>query len=284
MSVDIIAACWTTAGAAEPLGADDRSPVAIHERIDAAAAAGFDGFGIRHGDLVTVEETLGFAEFRRLLDASGMRELEIEFLEGWYATGESRVVSDRHRADFLRAAETLGVSRIKVGCNLAGGTYDPDQVADELSALGDQAAAVGTIIGIEPMPFADIQTPTAALEIVVKADNKAVGVFLDLWHVGRAGIDVQTLADIPGQHIAGVELADADAAVRGTMLEDTVNHRHFPGAGVFDVPGFVKAVLATGYSGSWGVEMLSTEFRRLPVKEATQRAYDTTAQFLHTTN
>ena len=38
---ELIAACWTTAGACEPLGADDRSPVPIRDRLEAASRAGF---------------------------------------------------------------------------------------------------------------------------------------------------------------------------------------------------------------------------------------------------
>ena len=58
---ELIAACWTTAGACEPLGADDRSPVPIRDRLEAASRAGFAGFGIRHGDLLDVERELGLA-------------------------------------------------------------------------------------------------------------------------------------------------------------------------------------------------------------------------------
>jgi sugar phosphate isomerase/epimerase len=254
--------------------------VPIGDRIEAAAAAGFAGFGIRHGDLLTIEEGEGFAEFRRMLDAGGMRYLEIEFLEGWYARDETRAPSDRQRADLLRAAADLGVTRIKVGANLSGGDYDVDQVAEEFAILGEQAQRAGTIVGLEPMPFADIKDVTAGLEVVVRADHPAAGLFLDLWHIGRAGTDVATLAEIPAKYIVGVELADAREEICGTLLQDAVNHRRFPGEGVLDVAGFVKAISETGYSGPWGIEMLSTDFREMPVRVAAQRAFDSVAAFV----
>jgi hypothetical protein len=58
-----IAACPTTAGACEPMGADNRSPVPIRERVVAASQVGFAGFGIRHEDLLDVERTFSFAKF-----------------------------------------------------------------------------------------------------------------------------------------------------------------------------------------------------------------------------
>ncbi|MBM9467836.1 sugar phosphate isomerase/epimerase family protein [Nakamurella leprariae] len=280
---DLISACWTTAGACEPMAADDRSPLDVTDRVRAAARAGFRGFGIRHGDLMRVEQTLGFADFRRLLDDHGMRHLEFEFLEGWYDTGEVRRLSDVRRADFLRAAEALGARHIKVGGHLAGGTVDVDRVAEELHRLGADAAEVGTKVGIEPMPFADITTPAMGLEIVQRAGHPAAGLFIDVWHVARAGVDVASLAELPGELLFGIELDDARAEVEGTLLEDTFNGREFPGEGVLDVQGFVDAIQRTGYQGPWGVEMLSTAYRRLPLEEAVQRAYDTAIRFLDRT-
>ncbi|WP_153394435.1 sugar phosphate isomerase/epimerase family protein [Ornithinicoccus halotolerans] len=277
---DLIAACWTTAGACDPMGSDDRSPLPIEDRVRAAARAGFTGFGIRHGDILHVEDSLGFPGFRSLLDDHGIRHLELEFLEGWYADGAERAASDAQRADLLRAAEALGARHIKIGGHFAGGPLHVERVAAELHRLAAEASDAGTRVGIEPMPFADVRTPELGLEIVRKADHPAAGLFVDIWHVARAGVDFESLASLPGQYLFGVELDDARAQVSGTLIEDTFNGREFPGEGVLDVPAFVEAVQRTGYQGPYGVEMLSTEFRRLPMEEAVQRAYDTTIRFL----
>lgn len=278
---DLIAACWTTAGACDPMGSDDRSPLPIEDRVRAAARAGFRGFGIRHGDLLRVEETLGFSGFRSLLDDNGMRHLELEFLEGWYATGEERAASDAQRADLLRAAETLGARHIKIGGHFAGGPLDVDHVAEELHRLGVDAGNAGTKVGIEPMPFADVKTPELGLEIVRKADHPAAGLFVDIWHVARAAVGFESLSSLPAEHLFGIELDDAGAEVHGTLIEDTFNGREFPGEGVLDVQAFINAIKRTGYQGPYGVEMLSTQFRQLPLEEAVRRAYDTTIRFLN---
>jgi sugar phosphate isomerase/epimerase len=278
---DLIAACWTTAGACDAMGPDDRSPVPIRERIAAATEAGFTGFGIGHSDLMDLERDIGFAAFRALLDEYGVVHLELEVLDQFHATGEARARSDAKRADLLRAAEALGALRMKSIGSFAGGEADVERAADEFGRLCEEArAASGMSVGLEPMPFSDIRTPDVALEIVRRAGQDNGGVFLDVWHVARAGLGMGELASIPAEHIAGVELDDADAEVRGTLLEDTFNGRRFPGEGVLDVRGFVDAVTKTGYPGPWGVEMLSTDFRALPVRDATRRAYDTTIRFL----
>ncbi|MBK1787175.1 sugar phosphate isomerase/epimerase family protein [Prauserella cavernicola] len=278
---ELIAACWTTAGACDAMGPDDRSPVPIRERVAAAVAAGFAGFGIGYLDLMEVERTVGFAAFRALLDEYGVRYLELEVLDQFHSTGETRARSDAKRADLLRAAESLGALRMKSIGSVAGGEVDIERAADDFGRLCEQAkAASGMSVGLESMPFTDIRTPDVALEIVSRAGQANGGIFLDIWHVARAGLDVSEVASLPVEHIAGVEIDDADAEVRGTLIEDTFNERRFPGEGVLDVQGFVDAVAKTGYSGPWGVEMLSTDFRAMPVRDATRRAYDTTIRFL----
>ena len=63
------------------------------------------------------------------------------------------------------------------------------------------------------------------------------------------------------------------------MLEDTVFRRKLCGEGEFDNPGFIEAVQSAGFKGEWyGVEIISTELRRLPLEEMALGAFDTTMQ------
>jgi sugar phosphate isomerase/epimerase len=284
-SYDLMAACWTSAGACRPRDADDRSPLPILERVKAVADAGFTGFGIRHQDLLEVERTVGLVDFKKMLEDHGIKYSEVEFLEGWYLRpGPEREASDRQRADLLRGAEALGALHIKAGGRFDDPPFEPDLIAEDFHLLGQQAADAGTRVGFEPMPFADCKTPQDGLEVVLKADHPNAGLFLDVWHAGRAGVDFATLAEIPKEHIFSVEMSDADAEVRGTLIDDTFDERKFVGEGSLDIAGFVHAVKQTGYTGPWGVEMLSTDFRAMPVREATQKSYDTLITFLEADN
>jgi sugar phosphate isomerase/epimerase len=93
-----------------------------------------------------------------------------------------------------------------------------------------------------------------------------------VWHIERARTPVGDLASVPLHRIIGVELNDADAGVVGTFFEDTVHRRRYCGEGSFDLPGMITALRTAGWSGPWGVEILSAEHRALPVKEALSRA------------
>jgi sugar phosphate isomerase/epimerase len=68
----------------------------------------------------------------------------------------------------------------------------------------------------------------------------------------------------------------------GTLFEDTVDRRRYCGEGSFDLSGFVAALRTAGWTGPWGVEILSTEHRRLDVRQAAERAATTARELLDT--
>ena len=53
---DLLATCWSRAGDAASDRADLRSPLSLRERVEAASAAGFRGFGLLSADLRAAEE------------------------------------------------------------------------------------------------------------------------------------------------------------------------------------------------------------------------------------
>lgn len=279
-SVDLIAACWTSAGAAAPCTDDERSPVSIRERVEAVSDAGFTGFGIQHTDLAVVRNTIGYEEFRKMLDGNGISTVEVEFLEDWFTDGPERAASDIARAELLTAAEVLGARVLKTGGKFHREEFDAELLAPHFARLAQDAANAGTVVGIEPAPFREIQTPQQAMAVIELADHPAGGLYIDIWHTERLGIDFSYVRSIPGHRIVGVEIDDADAEIRGSLLDDTVNHRRFPGEGTFDIAGFVSAIKSTGFSGPWGVELISAEVRSMSVQEATRRAYSTTRKFV----
>lgn len=280
LQYDLVATCWTSAGAAAPCTDDERSPVPIRDRVEAVARAGFTGFGIQHHDLLEVKNTIGYTALRSLFDDNGITIVELEFLDDWFEVGAARAVSDRWRRELLEAAEELGARHIKTGGQFHASDFNAERLAPHLVELARDAAEAGTLIAIEPAPFRDVQTPAQALELVEVAGHPAAGVFIDIWHTERMNVDLASLGDIPLDRLFGVELDDGDSEVIGTMLEDTIDRRRFPGEGDFDVAGFVAAIKGLGYEGPWGVEMISAETRILSVERATRRAFDSTMPFL----
>ena len=90
----LLATCWSSAGDAASDRADLRSPLSLRERIEAASAAGFRGFGLRSADLPAAEEAYGLNGIRAMLDDNGIVDLELEGIPHWWDDGPRRAESD----------------------------------------------------------------------------------------------------------------------------------------------------------------------------------------------
>ena len=272
---DLLATCWTTAGDAAPLRGDERSPLPLRERVESAAAAGFRGIGLLHIDLVVAEREHGLAGIRSLLDDNGLVHVELELLTDWWADGPRRRRSGEVRGKLLEAAGALGAHHIKVAPDVSGEPWDHDRWVAEFAVLAEDARQAGTRVGLEFLPWSNIRTVHDGLRLVREAGHDAGGIIIDVWHTERAGTPPAELAAVPLRHIVGVELSDADADQVGTLFEDTANRRRLCGEGSFDLQGCIRALRAAGWTGPWGVEILSEEFRWLPVREAVAAAFAT---------
>jgi sugar phosphate isomerase/epimerase len=271
----LLATCWTSAGDAAPLRGDERSPLPLRERIEALAQAGFRGFGLVHADLLAAEQQYGLAGIRSMVSDNGLIHIELELLTDWWASGPTRERSDEVRRTLLAAAESLGADHIKVAPDVSGSPWDYADWVREFSRLAADAHAVGTRVGLEFLPWSNIETVHDGLRLVEDAGHEAGGLIIDVWHTERAHTPPEDLATIPLERIVGVELNDADMAPVGTLFEDTVNRRRLCGQGSFRLPELIQALRSTGWAGPWGVEILSEEFRQLPLHEALAAAYQT---------
>ena len=272
---ELLATCWTTAGDAAPSREDQRSPVPLRGRIEAAAAAGFTGFGVLAADLAVAEREHAWSGIRTMLADNGIDHLELEGLPDWWSGGPERARSDELRRFLLTAVEALGARHLKVTPDTSGAPWEPGHWAAEFARLAAQAADAGARLGIEFLPWSNIRTVHDGLRLVEDADHPAGGIVIDVWHVERAGTPPNELAALPLHRIVGVELNDADREVVGTLFEDTVDRRRYCGEGTFDLSGIITALRTAGWSGPWGVEILSTEHRRLDVRQAAAHAATT---------
>ncbi|MEV2196818.1 sugar phosphate isomerase/epimerase [Streptomyces phaeochromogenes] len=277
---DLLATCWTTAGDAVPGQSDGRSPLTLRERVEAAGAAGFKGFGLLHEDLVEAERTYGLSGVRSLFEDNGLVHLELELLVDWWADGPRRAASDAVRLDLLRTAEALGAHHLKIGPDVEDRPWELDRWAGEFATLAAQADGVGARLAIEFLPWSNLKTVHDGLRLVETAGHPAGGLIIDVWHTERAHTPPADLADVPASRIVGVELNDADSEVIGTLFEDTVRRRRLCGEGSFDLTGIISALRTAGWSGPWGVEILSDAHRALPVREAAEAAFSTAAAVL----
>jgi sugar phosphate isomerase/epimerase len=284
ISRELVATCWTWAGDAAPGRGDETSPHEMAERIEAVAEAGWTGVGIVAADLAVARDTIGLPRLASMLQAAGIRRVELEFLTDWWVDGPARAASDDVRALLFEASAELGAPLIKVA-----GQYDVPPVAwsafvDAFGALAVDAAAHGARVAVEPMPMNNIRTIENGMRLVREVGHEAAGLCLDTQHVRRSGTDDDDLAAIIGDDLDRVFVVELDDSLLGltaaSPLEDAIDHRLYPGDGELDTARFVNRMAALGWTGPWGVEILSIEHRALPLREAVARAYDATQRVL----
>jgi sugar phosphate isomerase/epimerase len=275
-NVELIASYWTLAGGAEPHTDHEYSVFDFKDRVEACAKAGFRGFGIWHADLLHTLKRRPMTEIKRILDDNGMKHIEVEFLGDWFLTGERKKQSDLVKQDLLTAAEALGARHIKVGDFFHTDTPMP-QVIDSFAALCRDAAAHGTKVVYELMPFAMIDTLPDTLAMLKGAGEKNGGIIFDLWHIVKMGIPYEEIARFPLEYFFGVEINDGTFTAPWSLHEDTINHRRLCGEGEFDIRGFLDQVAKAGYRGPIGIEVLNKELRKRPLDELAMRSFNTTA-------
>lgn len=277
-NVELLASYWTIS-AGLPHTDREYSPFDFNDRVEAAARAGFKGFGIWHADLDRVLERRSLREMKQIFDDNGIKHIELEFLADWFLDGERKKQSDARKRTLLKAAEALNAHHIKVG-DFFNEKCPMPRLIESFAALCAEAADVGTKIGFELMPFAMLTTLKDSMAMIEGAGAPNGGIIFDLWHIAKLHIPYEEVGRVPLKYVVSVEINDGTFEAPWSLLEDTVNHRRLCGEGEFDVKGFVDCVQKMGYSGPWGIEVLSEELRKKPLEELVTRSFNTTmAQF-----
>lgn len=268
----LVATCWTSAGNVGPLDVPEESPFDVIDRVRAIAATGWSGFGLAQDDLAVVKKTIGFEALRDEARELGLQHIEVEVVGGWW------LEESRWRPTWellLEAAEVLGAAFVKVGSAFGEPLADLGFMVEPFRRLGDEAAAVGTKVALEPLPFSLVGSMPQGAKLVSEVGHPAVGLIVDYWHIFRAGTTLKELVEtVPREAVFGVELSDAALEPVGDLFEDTRDRRTLVGEGEQDVAGFIRAMREIGFDGPWGVEVISHEHRARALTDALRLAHD----------
>lgn len=234
----------------------------LDEKIEAIARARFDGIELFEPDLVG--SGMSPEEVRqRLADRGLTLDLyqPMRDIEGTSPHDFDRAL-ERARRKFA-LMERLGADTVLVCSNVAT-AVDPDRAlaVEQLAALADVAADHGVRVAYEALAWGRfVSTYDDAWQIVRDADHPSLGVCLDSFHILSRGTSLDTIAEIPGEKIFYLQLADApDLSL--DVLSWSRHHRLFPGEGDWDLPDFTARVLAAGYLGPLSLEVFNDVFRQ----------------------
>jgi len=275
-SIELLAGYWTIAGDRYPMGPSEGSPFTLRERAEAAVEAGYTGLGLVYQDIQSNAAKMGLKGMRKLFDDTGIKHVEVEFLGDWFEQGEAKAQSDRVRKELVEAAAVLGARDLKIAPKMWTEEIDVAHYGKALAEVADVAATIGIDVAIEVLPFTNIRDLKTACAVVSRSGRANAGLCVDIWHMQRGEIPLGEVAELPASYIKSVELNDARAQIVGSLWDDTINERVYPGEGSFDVTGFIRAIRKTGWEGFWSVEILSRTYRTGSLKDQAKRSYDRT--------
>ena len=148
----------------------------------------------------------------------------------------------------FEAAAKLGAT------DVLGSIWSRDKAwyTDTAGKVADYAAEFGLKFNIEFLPWAGVRSLQEGITLVDKLGRDNVYVMVDTLHAGRAGVTAESLARTPRKYLNFIHLCDGHAGPDGDPVLDNIKDdlmlytareaRFYPGEGVMDIAGMVKAM------------------------------------------
>lgn len=235
----------------------------LPEKLEAAAAIGFDGVEIFENDLLSFEGSP--KDIRDLANGLGLTITCFQPFRDFEAMPEPQRTRNLDRAEKkFDVMQALGTDLLLVCSNVHAAAIDDDaRAAADFVALAERAQKRGLRIGYEALAWGrHVNRWRHAYKIVQTADHPALGLIVDSFHTLCLNDDP---SELPWGKIFLVQLADAPR-LQMDVLSWSRHFRNFPGQGQLPVANFVKEVLKAGYKGPLSLEIFNDEFRAAPAR------------------
>lgn len=246
------------------------------DRLAAAQAGGFDHMSVFPIDWRTwTSQGLTGAAMRSQLRSAGVRVLTVDPFVQWVPNfampanypADYRSFIDFSEPDIWRMAEELEAEAINCVEGL-GKQHETASLIDAFGGFADRAQSRGLRVTLEFMPISSIADLRTGWTIVDGASRTNAGLCFDSWHFFRSNPDFGLLAQVPGDKVFEVQLADALQALQGsTLTEDLLRFRRLPGEGEFDIAAVTAALQRIGAWRSVGPEVFADAMDALPAAE-----------------
>jgi len=188
---------------------------------DAAAAAGFDGIGLRLSHQHALD-TAGLRRLARRLNELGLFVHDVEV----HRIGAD---GDDDAGRLIDAAAEVGARFVLVVSDLADDTAGRDRTVHHLGRIVERGRAAGVTVGLEYMAWT---TPRRSADAVQMAAATGATVVVDVLHHTRLGEGATELrAVVASGRLGWVQVCDAPLGAPVDLLDEARHHRLAPGEG-----------------------------------------------------
>ena len=234
------------------------------EKIDAIAAAGFDGIELFEPDFIQFAGSP--ADLGRMCQDRGLTIDLFQPFRDFEGMPQAQFARSLERAERkFDLMQALGVPLMLVCSNVSPlAIDDPELASAQLHELAERAARRGLRIGFEALAWGrHVRLWSQAWHIVRRAAHPSLGLVLDSFHTLSLKDDPSGIAQVPGDRIFFVQMADAPL-LNMDVVDWARHHRNFPGQGQLDVAGFFEQAVRAGYAGPLSLEIFNDVFRETP--------------------
>ena len=238
----------------------------LPEKLEAIAAAGFDGVEIFENDLLYYDGSP--REVRQMCADLGIAITLFQPFRDFEGCRRDRLARNLERAERkFDLMQELGTDLVLVCSNASADCVGDESILlDDLSLLAEHAGKRGLRIGYEALAWGKhVSTWQQVWNLVRQVDHPSLGVLLDSFHTLSLKGDPSAIAQIPGDKIFFVQMADAPILAMD-VLEWSRHFRCFPGQGEFDLAGFLAPIIKSGYTGPLSLEIFNDGFRAAPTR------------------
>jgi 4-hydroxyphenylpyruvate dioxygenase len=238
----------------------------LRQKMEAVAAARFDGIEIFENDFINYNGSA--ADLRSMAADLGLAIDLYQPFRDFEGMPEAQFRRNLDRAERkFDLMQALGVQMLLVCSNVSPlAIADEELAAAQFYELAERAAKRNIRIGFEALAWGrHVNLYRQAWSIVQRANHPHLGLILDSFHTLSLNDDPAGIAEIPGDKIFFLQMADAPR-MGMDVLQWARHFRNFPGQGQFDVENFLEQVLLAGYNGPLSLEIFNDVFRAAPTR------------------
>ena len=194
-------------------------------------------------------------------------------------------------SDDIAGVDTLARSAVAIGDKLGalylhGGVIAQidDQVIEATRRASQICRDAGQELAMEFLPFLPLASIGQTHDLLDAAGMAGRNFVIDSWHFfngpdGQGAQGWTALDGIPADRIAYVQFNDHGPLATDDLLFETTQKRLFPGDGIFDLTAFADRIMANGFDGIVGPELLSDTTRSLPIEHFARQLMKTSAPY-----
>lgn len=163
---------------------------------------------------------------------------------------------ERLRGLFALAAE-IGVPIVNIGSG--GKTEDEESTKTSIEfvrTVAKMAGDAGVTLAVKPHVGQAIYNAATGMRLMEEVTEGALGLNFDPSHLARADEDPAQVAPQWGNRIVTSHFRDCPVRVPGPP---GTPEQQIPGRGALDLPGILKALNGTGYSGPVNLEVIGAK-------------------------